>query len=242
MGWVRTSALTLRRKAFVCAACLHAATLGLAAHYRPTSPQVRLSPLIVDLVELRRDAEPALEEDLTSEALEPERVEPVVEDVSPAPTPAPAPDPAPSPSLDETVETPDKPSAVVDIAPKEPGAEPGDGEYGPAVAAPYPETPPSPTQRTVRSIFCARLSESQRFNCPPDDVDNALTSTIVAEARAAETIYDPIWDVVRTDTALASFLQRNRNAGVDAELPSHFGIDNSIFQERSDDASSRKGR
>ena len=66
----------------------------------------------------------------------------------------------------------------------------------------YRETPPSAVQQTLRAFQCARLSPSQRRNCPTDDWEDEIISALVHEARDAEPIYDPIYNVYRANSLL----------------------------------------
>ena len=67
----------------------------------------------------------------------------------------------------------------------------------PAPSFPFREVPPPPAQQTLRAIQCARLSPSQRRLCPTDKVEDDFISAMVAEARTAEPVYDPVLNVYR---------------------------------------------
>ena len=68
--------------------------------------------------------------------------------------------------------------------------------------APFRETPPGPVLQTLRAFQCARLSPSQRRHCPTSDSEDEHISILVAEAKTAEPIYDPVLNVYRARTVL----------------------------------------
>ncbi len=79
----------------------------------------------------------------------------------------------------------------------------------------YFDSAPGPVQRFARAVQCARLTPSQRVNCPTRAMREAAMATIAADARSAAPIYDPFFDVWVAEDAIerARARQADRNAG-----------------------------
>jgi len=189
------------------ATVLHALAFALVASAAIIPDEIqRDTPVIVEIVELAPPLEP-----------EPE----VAPEPEAPPEPPPEPDPAPAP-------LPPKPEAPVTAiiqsrtedarlarppvqspSPRRtPSAQSRTRQSAQSGGPPYAETPPPPVQRTLRAIGCARLSPSQRVNCPSDELEDDFISAMVSEARGAKEIYDPVWDVYQART----MLDRMRNS------------------------------
>lgn len=87
-------------------------------------------------------------------------------------------------------------------------------------ANPYFETPPGPAQRFARAVQCARLTPSQRVNCPTRAMREAAVASIASEARAAAPIYDPFFDV----WAAHDILERVRRRQFDRHIASPYRL------------------
>lgn len=79
----------------------------------------------------------------------------------------------------------------------------------------YFDSAPGPVQRFARAVQCARLTPSQRVNCPTRAMRETAMASIAEDARSAAPIYDPFFDVWVAEDAIerARARQVDRNAG-----------------------------
>lgn len=78
------------------------------------------------------------------------------------------------------------------------------------------ESAPGPAQRFARALQCARLTPSQRANCPTAELANYAAASIADDARAAAPIYDPFLDVIVADNALSRLRRLQADPAADS--------------------------
>ena len=87
------------------------------------------------------------------------------------------------------------PSVTLDLPPTDVTRSPVDGQVRGPQAEPEGRTGSArplagqATRRAIRALRCARLSRSQRANCPSEELDDVTLAEMVADTRNAELIY-----------------------------------------------------
>ena len=215
MGLLRAWLEPLQIRAALGAIALHLAVASLALTYRwPSETRVRdsLPNLSVRLVETAPES--GEESSKTQASTDELDASPVADPpLPPDPPPEralnapPPPEIRPAPPNNENIKGDDESLEGVTL-PSAPIAPPENqstvGYY------PYVETPPPLLERVVRTTFCARLSPSQRLNCPSIDLSDQALSVLAASTAQPDRFYDPIAAQAIADQRAQSAMRRKQ--------------------------------
>lgn len=212
--------LMARSRGFAAALILHVIIAAFLLTRPLVSPITAIpDPLLVEIVELPGP------EDETESGPEADTRRDESETSNAAPLPNPAPD------IDETKPlASETPVVSLDLPSTEVTQSPVTGQVrGPDRDSSGSEPVSHATLRTVRALMCARLSPSQRVNCPEQKLDDVTIAELVADARNAEVIYARYSQFTPPPSTKRE--ARNRQLTAYAERPVRAGLSNTGLDE-----------
>ncbi|MEO1473431.1 MAG: hypothetical protein AAFS03_05745 [Pseudomonadota bacterium] len=209
----------VRARGAIAALTIHIAVVALLITNDVSPDNSEADPVLVSIVEWPEMGAPNTDPDASAPDYSPKPLETEKADVSPGMAPAasekavvenaaPLADPNAPDSPSDTQAAPYSEIARGPVEPAEPVETKVERRPQPEFANPWLNLSPGPAQRVAAAVQCARLTPSQRVNCPTKAMEDYAVASVVADVRAARPLYDPFLDVLVANAAFSGWRAR----------------------------------